>query len=83
MSAGVVSLIVVLGIIYYFHSFTDGSLTESSSRLIGLTTSRYADKVERTIEVHSRTFADWARNDIFGLSIESSTTSELSGRFVE
>ncbi len=83
MSAGVVSLIVVLGIIYYFYSFTDSSLTESSSRLIGLTTSQYADKVERTIETHSRTFADWARDDIFGLSIEFSTTNELAGKFEE
>lgn len=83
MSGGVVSLIVVLGIIYYFYSFTDNTLTESSSRLIGLTTSQYGERVERTLETYSRTFADWAREDIFGLSIEFSTTTELAGRFDE
>ncbi|MCB2230839.1 methyl-accepting chemotaxis protein [bacterium] len=81
LSAGVVSLAVVLGIIWYFYSFTGDSLTQSSSRLIGLTTSQYADKVERNIESRSRLFAEWAREDVFGLSIEFNTTAELGDNF--
>ena len=81
LSAGLVSLLVVLGIIYSFYTFTSGALTENSTQLIDLTTRQYGEGVARTLDDHSKAFVDWSRDDIFGLSIEFSTTGELKGTF--
>ena len=83
LSAGLVSLVVVLGIIYYFYSYTGSSMEESTLHMIKLVSTQTADAVNRSLEERSRTFADWTRDDIFGLSIEFNTTSELRQRFGE
>jgi methyl-accepting chemotaxis protein len=83
LSAGLVSLVVVLGIIYYFYSYTASSLQDSSLHMIELVSNQAAEAVNRSLEERSRTFVDWTRDDIFGLSIEFNTTTELHQRFEE
>lgn len=83
LSAGLVSLVVVLGIIFYFYSYTGSSLEDSSLHMIELVSAQTAEAVDRSLEERSRTFADWTRDDIFGLSIEFNTTTELRQRFEE
>ncbi len=81
LSTGVVSLLVLVGVVVYFFNFTRGAFIQSSQNLIEVTLDQYASEVDREFEGRSRSFADWTRDDVFGLALEFQTTSELGREF--
>ena len=83
LGAGITSLLVIVGVIVYFYSFTKGEFTNSSENLIALTNQQYADELSRVFANQQSTFADWSREDVFGLAIEFNTTTELGEQFAQ
>jgi len=81
LGLGGVSLIVLIGVIVYFYNFSRSELIKSSQEALRLTNIQYADALDRTFAGQSKTFKDWVREDVFGLAIEFSTTSELGQQF--
>jgi len=81
LSTGIVGLLVLVGVVIYFFNFTRGAFIQSSENLIEVTLDQYASEINREFESRGRSFADWTRDDVFGLAIEFQTTGELSREF--
>ena len=81
MGAGLVSLLVLLGVMAFFYAFSRDELRSHSANLIGMTNARYGEDIEEVIKAHSQQFLDWTRNNAMGAAIEMETTHELESRF--
>jgi len=81
LGTGIISLVVVVAVIGYFYSFSKSEFEENSQNLIRVTNSQFADEVSREFAQRQQYFADWTRDDVFGIALEFNTTSELGGQF--
>lgn len=81
LSAGGIGLLVILGVVVYFYTFSRGQFLDNSRELVRLTSRNYANEIEISLNNYNKTFDDWTKDDIFGLSIEFQTTSELKQQF--
>ncbi|MDH3892690.1 MAG: methyl-accepting chemotaxis protein [candidate division Zixibacteria bacterium] len=81
LGTGLVSLVVLVGVIAYFYGFAKSEFTGSSQDLVGLINQRFADEMDRGFATDAKTFNDWTKDDVFGIAIEFSTTKELTGEF--
>ncbi len=81
LSTGVVSLLVLVGVVVYFFNFTRGAFMQSSENLLEVTLDQYASEIDREFAGRQRSFSDWTRDDVFGLALEFHTTDELKREF--
>ncbi len=77
LSTGVVSLLVLVGVVIYFYNFSKTEFEASSRDLIGVTVNQYAAQIDSEIADWAGNFTEWAGEDVFGLAIEFQTTTEL------
>ncbi|MBD3332522.1 HAMP domain-containing protein [candidate division GN15 bacterium] len=83
LGAGVTSLLVIVGVIAYFYSFTKGEFTRSSENLIAITNQQHAEALGRVFSDQQAVFGEWSKEDVFGLAIEFNTTTELGEQFAQ
>ena len=83
LSTGLVSLLVLAGVVGYFYSFSKTEFEANSRDLLGVIAGQGADELDRQFQDRSGSFNEWTREDMFGLALEFQTTSELGKQFGE
>ena len=81
MLSGVIGLVALVGAIGYFYNFVEEEFESHSANIISLSNSQYANQLNQEFLRQANTFTEWTAEDVFGLSLEFSTTGELSGQF--
>jgi len=81
LSVGVLSVLVLAGVIVYFYNFTEDRFRANSQDIISLTNEQFADELSGLLNNRGKTFASWIGDDVFGLAIEFQTTAELKNEF--
>jgi len=81
MGSGVVSLLVMLGVIAYFYGLSKSELQANSENLIRMTNAKYAEQLETLMADQANSFSEWTADDLFGIALEFGTTDELTSQF--
>ncbi|MFH1686529.1 MAG: HAMP domain-containing methyl-accepting chemotaxis protein [bacterium] len=81
LGSGLIGLLVIVGVIAYFYSFTKGEFIGHSQAMIGNINGQFAREIDGAFESQTRTLHDWTSDDVFGLTIEFNTTGELGEQF--
>ena len=72
---GGVSLLVLVVVVAYFYNFAKGEFQSNSEKLIKVTSRQFAGEIDRSFAECTGTFEGWTADDVFGISIEFSTTT--------
>ena len=76
------SIVPMLAITYHsFRTIRENSL-ENSERIMKLVSQQGAQEINSYIESQEEIFANWAREDIYGMAIEFQTIKELEDHFI-
>ena len=76
------SIVPMLAITYHsFRTIRENSL-ENSERIMKLVSRQGAQEINSYIESQEEIFANWAREDIYGMAIEFQTIKELEDHFI-
>ncbi|MFH1077247.1 MAG: HAMP domain-containing methyl-accepting chemotaxis protein [Pseudomonadota bacterium] len=82
MSGLLMSLVPMIAIIGIIYVFDRNSAIETSKGLTKVISSKGANEINAFFKTSESIFADWTKEDLFGMSIEFQTTEELQKNFM-
>jgi len=77
----ILSLVPMVAIVIATYQYNRSAAVESSSDMMELVAQNSVQRINSLLSDRSKVFADWVRDDIYGLAIEFNTLDEMRNQF--
>ncbi len=77
----ILSLVPMVAIVIATYQYNRSAAVESSSDMMELVAQNSAQSINSLLSNRSKVFADWVRDDVYGLAIEFNTLDEMRNQF--